>query len=99
MTKKELIGIIKAASEEALKEMRNQFVGLGKMSKDDFGVFVTAVRESLDETEEEFLNNNYRAPDLSLNAKLVATANEAAKEEGKSFSEWLTELIVKELFY
>ena len=37
--------------------------------------------------------------DLALNARLVLMADEAAKEEGKTLSQWLTNLIAKELFY
>ena len=36
---------------------------------------------------------------LALNARLVLMADEAAKEEGKTLSQWLTNLIAKELFY
>lgn len=111
--KKKLMAILGTASEEALKAIKSRDVGPGKVNEDRFSVFAAAVRRALKETEEEYLGGGgdcedcpFRdkcgAPeevDLELNAMLVLMANEAAKEEGKTLSQWLTELIVKELFY
>lgn len=111
--KKELMTIIRTASEEALRQIRIKEVDSGKSSPAKFNVFATAVRQALEETEEEFLDEDddcencaFRDKcgkpeevDLELNALLVLMANEAAKEKGKSLGQWLTELIVRELFY
>jgi len=114
--KKELMTIIRGASEEALGQIRTKEVDTGKSSKEKFDFFAAIVRQALDETEEELLSEDdddcdcencaFRDKcgkpeevDLELNAMLVLMANEAAKEEGKTLSQWLTELIVKELFY
>ena len=111
--KKELMTIIRTASEEALRQIRIKEVDSGKSSPAKFNVFAAAVRQALEETEEEFLDEDddcencaFRdkcgSPqniDLALNARLVLMANEAAKEEGKTLSQWLTNLITKELFY
>jgi len=79
--------VFAAAVRQALKETEEEYLGGGGDCED---------------CEDCPFRDKCGAPeevDLELNVRLVLMANEAAKEEGKTLSQWFTELIVKELFY
>lgn len=81
-----------ATVKQALRETEEEYMGEGDCDcesctlKDECGAFV----------------GKGEAPEgikINLNARLVLMADVAAKEEGETLSQWLTNLIAKELFY
>ena len=109
---KNLMRIIRLASAEALQELRAEKI-MSREDFNTFSEVVSVAldeteREFLEGAgkgdecascglREECLDGSEF--NIVLDARLVIMANKAAKEEGKTFNEWINNLIVEKLFY
>lgn len=99
---REMMGEVVTGKSKMTREDYNEFAEMARQALDETENKYFGGGTDNSECENCAFRDKCGSPqniDLALNARLVLMANEAAKEEGKTLSQWLTNLIAKELFY
>ena len=101
-TLREMMGEVVTWKSKMTREDYNEFAEIVRQALDEIENEYFGGGTDNSERENCAFHDKCGSPqniDLALNARLVLMADEAAKEEGKTLSQWLTNLIAKELFY
>ena len=101
-TLREMMGEVVTGKSKMTREDYNEFAEIVRQALDEIENEYFGGGTDNSECENCAFHDKCGSPqniDLALNARLVLMADEAAKEEGKTLSQWLTNLIAKELFY